>query len=528
LQLSQSITTNTTTYSKCTIIQTFTMRAFRRKARVIQTLDDDSVTAAEPKQPGKSDIPSAAMLYFADPNKPANAPLPDSNEPQAPVQFTRKPNKSSSLRKSINFADDTNAGEDEDDTGAPAVIRPAISRAGSTKTKRKPASSRLSFGPGAREEGDGGDSATATARKAAGLRAAAVENHAFKISLPSRVLGGEEDRPRYSKEYLSELQSSTPNTPADMSNLTIEDEDVQMAMDIDPSELEGATIVPTPGQGTSTTALSSRTPAATILTAAQIKEKKERRARLALQGQADDYIGLDDEDEEDEYRVGKKKEKDTRLVREDEDLLEGYDDLVEDGGLSLGRQAERKARLKQRKEMAELIAGAEGPLSDGEQSDDSIERREAYEAAQRRKGMGHEASFDNEDELGPDVIPKMQPLPDLEECLQRMRDLVQGLDDEVKRKRERIKQLKKEKEEVEKREAEVQEILNQAGEKYQTVLGSHTAALGGADAAKLAAQSPLRPVMPPGLVANLPVERGLESFGTTPTTRPNEEDGDMS
>lgn len=431
------------------------------------------------------------------------------------------------MRKSINFADDTNAAEDDDDTGAPAVIRPSISRAGSTKTKRKPASSRLSFGPAAEEEADTGDSATATTRKAAGLRAAAVENNAFKINVPSRVLGGEEDRPRYSKQYLSELQSSTPNTPADMSNLTIEDEDVQMAMDIDPSELEGATIVPTPREGTNTTALSSRTPAATILTAAQIKEKKERRARLALQGQADDYIGLDEEEEDDEYRLGRK-DKDTRLVREDEDLLEGYDDLVEDGGLSLGRQAERKARLKQRKEMAELIAGAEDPLSDGEQSDDSIERREAYEAAQRRKGMGHEACFDNEDELGPDVIPKMKPLPDLEESLQRMRDLVQGLDDEVKRKRERIKQLRKEKEEVEKREAEVQEILNRAGEKYQAALGSHTAALGGADAAKLAAQSPLRPVMPPGLVANLPVERGLESFGTTPTTRPDEEDEDMS
>ncbi|RKU48534.1 hypothetical protein DL546_007036 [Coniochaeta pulveracea] len=483
------------------------MSTFRKKARVIQTLDDDLVTAEEPKQQ-------------------ANAPLPDTNEPLAPVKFTRKPNKASSLRKSINFTDDTNAPEDDDDTGAPAVIRPSVSRAGSTKTKRKPASSRLSFGPGAEEEADVEDAPT---RKTAGLRAAAVENNAFRINVPSRVLGGEDDRPRYSKEYLSELQSSTPNTPADMSNLTIEDEDVQMAMDIDPSELEGATIVPTPGQETSTTALGSRTPAATILTAAQIKEKKERRARLALQGQADDYIGLDDEDEDDEYRIGKKKEKETRLVREDEDLLEGYDDLVEDGGLSLGRQAEREARLKQRKEMAELIAGAEDALSDSEQSDDSIERREAYEAAQRRKGMGHEASLDNEDELGPDVIPKMKPLPDLEESLQRMRNLVQGLDDEVKRKRERIKQLKKEKGEVEKREAEVQEILNKAGEKYQAALGSHTAALGGAGAAKLAAQSPLRPVMPPGLVANLPVERGLESFGTTPTTRPGEEDDeDMS
>jgi hypothetical protein len=511
------------------------MSAFRRKARIIQTLDDDPVGIEEPKKEGKQFLytlsipahPLPSPLPFADLNKPANALPAEPNQTPTAIKFGRKPNKSSSLRKSINFAADDHAdgdapvaAEDEGDEGAPVVIRPSISRSGSTKQKKKPTSSRLSFGPGG---GEGDDGATSTPRKSLGQKAA--ENNALKIKLPSRILGGEEDRPRYSKEYLSELQSSTPNTPHDMSTLTIEDEDVQMAMDIDPSELEGATVVPAPEQATSTT-LTSRTPAATILTQAQIREKKERRARLALQGDADDYIGLsDDEDEED--RLGSKKKKDSRLIAEDEDLGEGYDEYVEDGGLSLGRTAEKKARLQAKKEMAELIASAESPDEDGENSDDSVERRADYEAAQRKKGLGVEALGGDGDEIGANVIPKMRPLPDLQESLQRMKDLVQGLDDEVARKRARIAELKREKEEVVKREAEVQEILNQAGAKYQAVLGTNSGL--GADAAKMVEQSPLRVPLPPGLVPDQPAERGLESFGTTPVAGAEyDDDEDMT
>lgn len=407
------------------------------------------------------------------------------------------------------------------------VIRPSISRSGSTKQKKKPASSRLSFGPEA-TAGDGDGAAPTPAKP---LHQKAAENALRKkpISLPSRLLGGEDDRPRYSKEYLSELQSSTPNTPHDLSNLVPDDEEAQLAMALDdPSELEGATVVPS---GDTSTALTSRMPAATILSAAQVREKKERRARLALQGGEGDYIALDGSDASDEDRLPSKKSKDSRLIAEDEDLGEGYDEYVEDGGLSLGRAAERKARARRKKEMAELIASAEGggdgdgDDGDGENSDDSLDRRAEYEAAQRRKGMGVEVLGDGDDEIGgADVIPKMKALPDLKDCLQRMHDLVQGLEDEVRQKRARIAALQKEREEIVKREGEVQEVLNEAGTKYQAVLGSRPEA----DVAKLAAQSPLRTAsmpLPPGMaMPGLVVERGLESFGTTPTQRPDDED----
>ena len=415
------------------------------------------------------------------------------------------------------------------------VIRPSVSRSGSTKQKKKPtsSSSRLSFGPDATA---GDDDNNAPAKP---LHQKAAENAALRkkpLALPSRQLGGEDDRPRYSKEYLSELQSSTPNTPHDLSALTLEDDaDAQLAMALDdPSELEGATVVTAPSS-TSTTALTSRTPAAMILTPAQVREKKERRARLALQqgSGADDFIALSgSEDDDDDDRLPNKKKKESRLVAEDEDLGEGYDEYVEDGGLSLGRAAERRARARRKREMAELIATAEGDGDedgDEDNSDDSLDLRTEYEAAQRRKGMGVEVlggeGEDDEGGMGGAnvMIPKMKPLPELSECLQRMRDLVQGLEDEVRRKRARIAALQKEREEIVRREGEVQGVLDQAGSKYQAVLGSRPGA------EKLAAQSPLRTgAMPLPLGMNLPglapVERGLESFGTTPTQRPEDED----
>ncbi|KAB5549596.1 nineteen complex-related protein 2-domain-containing protein [Coniochaeta sp. 2T2.1] len=510
----------------------------RRKARVIQTLDDDEPTGVQDNNTNQD-----SEVANVRPRVPDSSP-----QVQVPVKFTRKPNKSSSLRKSINVADvdhdhDMDGGggapvstaaaaEDDDGAGMPVVVRPSISRAGSTKQKKKPASSRLSFGPEVASTEDD----VSTPKKPLSQRA--TENALKKkkpINLPARLLGGDDDRPRYSKEYLSELQSSTPNTPHDLSTLTLDDdgdEEQQLAaMEIDPSELEGATVVLPAGDDTSvSTALTSGTPAATILTAGQIQEKKERRARLALQGggggEGGDYIGLSDDDDDDDRLPSKKKE--SRLIAEDEDLGEGYDEFVEDGGISLGRAAERKARARRKKEMAELIASAEAPEDDdeGENSDDSLDRRAEYEAAQRRKGMGVEVLGDGEEDgAGGDVIPKMKPLPDLKECLQRMNNLVSGLENEVRQKRMRIAALQKEREEIVSREVEVQEVLNQAGQKYQSVLGTRP----GTEAAKLAAQSPLRTAsvpLPPGLAVPglAPVERGLESFGTTPTARPEDEE----
>ena len=415
------------------------------------------------------------------------------------------------MRRSININDDDTAGSTttsiaiEEDAGEPVVIRPSLGRSGSTKLKKKSSSSRLSFGPG-ESLGDGGGDAEVFTPKKSTLGQRAAENNAFRKSLsgilPSRTFGGEEERPRYSKEYLDELQSSTPNTPQNLSSLRIQDDE----MELDPSELEGALVVPSTEIALPTAASLGHIPSE-----AEIREKKERRARLAVEGGA-----YDEDDEESGYisLAPRKKKEETRLIAEDEDLGEGYDEFVEDGGLSLGKRAEREAKKRHRQEMAELINTAEAD-SDEEDSDSDAERKAAYEEAQTRAAMdGLHRTDGGYDDLNMStgiIIPKMKPLPDLGECLAKMRDLVQGMEDQVMQKRKRIDLLEKEKEEILTREKEVQDILDQAGAKYQSVMGSTV------DAAKLVSQSPLRP---PGM-HDLPTERGLESFGTTPTTRPD-------
>lgn len=524
----------------------FIMSAFgaKRKPRIIRTLDDDaadqeaSTLDTEDRKQDRELCQTHVSSRPADLNKLANALLLESSQVQRPIKFGRRPAKSSSLRKSINLNDDddddgnsdggasvSGAGAKEDPR-LPVVVRPSIARPGSTKQKKKTASSRLSFGPGEGAEDD--DAGTPALKKTLGRKA--LENNATKKgaalhNLPTRFLGSDDDRPRYSKEYLDELQSSTPNTPQNLSSLRItDDDDGADEMALDPSELDGATVVQT---STTEVAARSQHPAATVLTDGQIREKKERRARRALEA---DFISLDDDDEGGgggsdgeagpvSVRFEKSsREPPSRLVAEDEDLGEGYDEFVEDGGLSLGRKAEREARRRHRREMAEMIHAAEEG-SDADSDDSEAERRAAYEAAQRRAGMDGLQRLDGDgdvDGAGLNVIPKMRPLPDLNESVQRMHNLVQGLEDEVTRKRKKIAEMEKEKEEILQREREVQEILDQAGAKYQSLAGTEAV-----DVAKLATtQSPLRPV-PPGLAGDLPVERGLESFGTTPTTRPD-------
>lgn len=450
------------------------------------------------------------------------------------MKFTRRPVKSSSLRRSININDGTEttistapSADDEEDEARPAVIRPAVSRSGSTRIKKKGSSSRLSFGVTDDLPDASDPTPYATPKKnpaAATLTQRATENSALRASsaasrqLPTRSFGAEApDRPTYSKEYLEELQSSTPNTPANLESLSLQTDDDEMALD--PSELEGAVFVPSTDATLSTTGSAHRH----IPTATEIREKKERRARLAKEGNA---YASDASENDDNYisLLPKKKKADTRLIAEDEDLGEGYDEFVEDGRLELGTRGATEAKRRQRREMAALINTAEG-ASDDENEDDSdsdAERKAAYEAAQTRAAMDGlrgvvAAEDDSAAGIGRLVIPKMKPLPVLEDSLARLRAVVAGMEAQVAAKRVRIEAVEREKEEILAREGEVQAVLNEAGSKYQAAMGITIEAK--LDPEVLAAQSPLR--RPAGLD---PGERGLESFGT-PTRVEGDDNG---
>ncbi|KAI0008128.1 nineteen complex-related protein 2-domain-containing protein [Xylariaceae sp. FL0662B] len=506
----------------------------KRKARKITVKDDDEDT-----------VPAESLNPPPEPQEPAL---------QASFKTSRKPFKHSSLRKSININDDEPSDpdapipakddtEDNEDGGAPLRARPPLARSGSTKNnKKRGSSSRLSFGP---SESSADDDAIILGNevftpKKPTLAHAATENSAYKKGiaknlslhrLPMRSADADDDRPRYSKEYLSELQSSTPNTPS-RPQAASDDE-----MALDPSELEGALIVDTaPPPAPSHTA---------VLTESEIQEKKERRARLAQQQQqhgardSEDFISLSD----DERRPGdsyltvlsrKPKSEGTRLVAEDEDLGEGFDEFVEDGGLSLGRKAEREARRKQRAEMASLITAAEGGSASEESDDSEAERRAAYEAAQTRAGLDGLADEREQQRRrleGIGVVqapPRITLLPDLSVLVEEFKARMRRKEEEMARMKARIEELRAEREAVLKREPEVQRLLNEAGERYRALMmpGAETAAgehpngngregTTGTESNVEAAKSLLGQVRGSG--ADTPGgQRGLESLGTTP------------
>ncbi|KAH6900407.1 nineteen complex-related protein 2-domain-containing protein [Thelonectria olida] len=452
----------------------------------------------------------AKVIKVADENDPAEqAPDTSSSDTQKdePSKLSfgsktgKKPFRQSGLRKSFNpddgdsFSDATSKNKEEEDDG-PAVVRPAVSRSSSLKQKKRPKkSSRLSFGGDDAADGDG----EPFTPKKAPLGQRVLENSAAKASmstrgLPLRSLGDDDDRPKYSKEYLEELQSSTPNTPQNISTIRPDELD---AMDLDESELEGALIVDSPDLGRSK-------PSTVILTDAEIREKKERRSRLAKE---QDFLSVEDDTDS----FDRKKKDDTRLVADDEELGEGFDNYVEDGGLSLGKRAEKERRKRDRQQMAQLISAAEGHTSESS-SDSDAERRIAYEAAQTRAGMDglKKPRKDPKQDLL-QVPPKISPLPSLTECLAQLQTTLKGMAEELKGKQAHVVRLNKEREDIVKREAEVQALLDQTGRKYQEAMRSTK--LG--DPAALSSTP-----------AELSGARGLETLGT-PSRKP-EDDEDVS
>ena len=424
----------------------------------------------------------------------------------------KKAFKKSSLRQSIALND---LQQDTDDTGADDGISearssntPTIGRSNSIK-KKKAASSRLSFGPGEIISGDAAEALEANEAftpKKATLGRRVIESNALRKTIPHQGLSirdEDEERPTYSKDYLNELKSSTPTTPKDFAALQATAEDDGF----DASELEGAMIVGIDEK------FEVGASAAFIPSEPEIKEKKERRARLAHE---QDFIALEDEGSGRQLSLlPRKKKAESRLVREDEDLGEGFDEFVDDGRISLGKKQEREARRRQRKEMADMIHQAEG--SSDEVSDDSeAERRAAYEAAQTRAGMDGLHKPNNDAEAAHVQMPaRITPLPGLSECLERLKTTMSTMEQDMALRHKKMADLEQEKREILAREVEVQELLKQAGARYSALKADTGGAMTDPQALVDASN---------GIVAGMVVDRGLESFGNTPTIRPDVED----
>ncbi|KAK4691216.1 hypothetical protein P7C71_g5732, partial [Lecanoromycetidae sp. Uapishka_2] len=357
----------------------------------------------------------------------------------------------------------------------PTVIRPAIPSRGSSKTKKR-SSLRMSFGPGGtsmtEEDGDG-ESAVFTAKKS-NLSRQAIEKNALRKTLAANFssehapLRQNEDRPSYNSDYLKELKTSTPSTPKNLSAHTNSDDEAGKELDLAAKF------------GSDLSVYDSKSG---IPTNAEIQEKKERRVRLA---KAPDFMSLVDDDDGDEQEQGDEdsdgerallpyalskplKQEETRLVRDDEDIAEGFDDFVSDGRIALGKKAEREQKRRHEAEMRELINEAEGGNSSDDSDDDSEkERLAAYEAAQTRKGMdGLKKADEGARPKRPKTPPRITPLPTLAGCLERLKGQLEAKQLQLRIKRKRMEEIQKEKNLIKEREVEIQQLLKEAGEKYE-------------------------------------------------------------
>ncbi|KAJ6015394.1 hypothetical protein N7540_009985 [Penicillium herquei] len=345
-------------------------------------------------------------------------------------------------------------GDEEDEADGGAAPEPVVKR----PTKSKPKSKlRMSFNTGSTSMADEEEEPSEVViPKRHGLGRKAMERNASQRNvLPSGAaeqlssrFGHDLDRPSYSSDYLKELKDSTPSTPKST-------DDESKAVDV-AAKFGEVMVVSAPSA---------------IPSEAEIREKKARRARLALEHSAksteEDFISLDEgalsDDDWDAIARGEKlaeDAKDTRLIRDDEDFAEGFDEYVEDGKISLGNQAEREQKRKQRDAMRELIENAEGP-SDEEDSD--VEEKAAYEAKQTKAAIGHKSDGIER----PRTPPKMTSLPRLSNSLERLRLSLAAMETSKTQMIIRMEDLRKEKADIADREVEIQTLIKEAGENYE-------------------------------------------------------------
>lgn len=336
---------------------------------------------------------------------------------------------------------------------------------------RKSSALRTSFGPSQFEDDDDSTSDVVIPKRT-NLSRIAIQRNADKRPAPDFVFRQttplSHDRPSYSKDYLNELKQSTPSTPKDTSFRSSPDTNTDSGRELDlannfssnPSTYQLPTLIPTD---------------------AEIAEKKARRARLAKEKES---ISLDDdgdehEDDEDEHDdntthdelgrlILKPKEKypETRLVRDDEDMLEGFDDFTTDGRIDFGNAAERLASAKRKAEMAALIADAEGHDEVSSDDESEAERKAAFEVTQTRHGNYAVQDRDSEDSLRPQTPPRILPISSLESVVERLRSKLQEMEVTRMAKMQEMQRLVAEKSSIGEEEVRVQAALKETGEKY--------------------------------------------------------------
>ncbi|KAI5205538.1 hypothetical protein AUEXF2481DRAFT_36385 [Aureobasidium subglaciale EXF-2481] len=358
--------------------------------------------------------------------------------------------------------DDADAPSDtssnNDSTASSTVKRPSAKH-------RKSSSLRPSFA-----DDDNTDSTVVTPKRTNLSRLAIQRNAEKRSDVAFRpALDAVLDRPTYNRDHLDELKQSTPATPKDVASASTTDNE-------DTASLSNIAVDVKSKFGSD---LSRYQPPTAIPTAAEIQEKKARRARLAKEN---DFISLEDhgdngEDDDDAVTrddqgrlILKPKEKypETRLVHDDEDMLEGFDDFTTDGNITFGRKAQKEEDQKRRAEMASMIANVEGQGTDDDEDDDEseAERNAAFEVAQTRHGT-YAAREQEAESTRPQTPPKVVPLPTMDSVVERLRKRLEEMESVRANKANEMQSLVQEKTMIGEEEVRVQAALKETGEKYQ-------------------------------------------------------------
>ncbi|KAF2863467.1 hypothetical protein K470DRAFT_292900 [Piedraia hortae CBS 480.64] len=204
-----------------------------------------------------------------------------------------------------------------------------------------------------------------------------------------------------------------------------------------------------------------------IPSAAEIAEKKARRARLAKE-KAAEYIPLDEGDsdaEEDERGrlILRAKEKTTegRLIREDEDIFEGFDEFTEADKIILGRERDETKRRK------EDVAARLAEMEEAESSNESEEEENAaFEAAQTRHGTYATAKAPTET-TKQHTPPIITPLPTLKGVLERLGKKLEEMRADQAHRVQEMEALKAERMRLAEEEVKIQKALDETAEKFE-------------------------------------------------------------
>ncbi|EPS39172.1 hypothetical protein H072_7094 [Dactylellina haptotyla CBS 200.50] len=388
------------------------------KARIIASFDDDESDKKSAPPAGPSAMDTAL----------------DSNEDSSASIFKRK-SAPTKVRKSVNRSlislDDPHGEEASAD--ALALTRPIVVKKSALTRQAVERSASTSQGPTAAAPKD---------KPRTTLKSTALPSQPFsQLSLTSR--------PSYSKEALAELKTSTPTTPMSRGSPQ-DDQDVPMAdAPVDPLNVAGKFAAERASASVSARDLS-------IPDEGTIKALKARRAMLA---QNPDYISLSEESA---------KSKGSRLQRTQDDEEEILETFVEDGGLALGRKAEREKQRRRREDIREAIDMVERPSDDEDASGGGTEDENGEWEANRIRTGGYGSSkretLEEKLRKPPAVIT---PLPSFHEAVGKLKDLLAGMNLAMGEKEQRVEELLSEKELIEQRELELQKLLKDTSEKYE-------------------------------------------------------------